>query len=70
MALANHIGHDKRGNTTFVRDSEGNEIVETTLEPIREIQDGTPIYRTVEVRQKVVDDNTEQIAKSFQEWLT
>lgn len=28
MATANHIGHDKRGNTTYVRDSKGNEIVE------------------------------------------
>ena len=70
MALANHIGHDKRGNTTFVRDSEGNEIVETRTERIREIQNGTPVYRTVDVKQKVKDDNTEQIAKAFREWIT
>src|SRR4029077_17451259 len=28
LGLANHIGHDKRGNITYVRDSQGNEIVE------------------------------------------
>ena len=28
MAVANHIGHDKRGNIIYVRDQRGNEIVE------------------------------------------
>ena len=70
MALANHIGHDKRGNTTFVRDSEGNEILTTREERVREIDDqGTAVYRTIEVKQKVEDDNTKQIAEAFRDWL-
>ena len=69
MALANHVGHDKRGNKTFVRDAEGNEIVETTIERVRDVHDGTPLYRTVEVKQKVVDDNTKQIAETFRKWI-
>ena len=70
MALANHIGHDKRGNKTFVRDTEGNEIVITKAERVREVQEGTPLYRTVETKQKVEDDNTKQIAEAFRKWLT
>lgn len=70
MALANHIGHDKRGNKTFVRDAEGNEIVETIVDRIREFHNGIPTYRTVEVKQKVRDDNTQQIAEAFRQWLT
>ena len=69
MALANRIGHNKRGKTTFVRDTEGNEIVETKTERVREIREGTPVYRTVEVRQKVVDDSTRDIASAFRAWL-
>ena len=69
MALANHIGHDKRGKKTFVRDADGNEIVETTVERVREAHDGTLSYRTVEVRQKVEDDNTTEIAHLFRRWL-
>lgn len=69
MALANHIGHDKRGNKTFVRDEEGNEIVVTKEERVEEVHDGTPVYRTVEVKEKVEDDNTEQIAAAFRQWL-
>ena len=43
MAVANHIGHDKRGNVTYVRDREGNEIaeeVEETLKGVRKWQSG------------------------------
>ena len=69
MALANHIGHDKRGNKTYVRDDEGNEIVETTVERVREVHDGTPLYRAIEAKHKVEDDNTRHIAQTFRKWL-
>ena len=69
MALANHIGHDKRGNTTYVRDAEGNEIVETRTERQQEVQGGKTIYKQMEVRQKAVDDNTLEIAGAFRAWL-
>lgn len=70
MALANHIGHDKRGNTTFVRDEDGNEIVVSKEERVRDVHKGTPVYRSVEVKEKVKDDNTQQIAEAFRDWLT
>ena len=69
MALANHVGHDKRGNKTFVRDAEGNEIVVTRVGRVREVHDGTPSYRNVEVKQKVEDDNTKQITEAFRKWM-
>lgn len=69
MALANHIGHDKRGNKTYIRDAEGNEIVETKIERQQEVHNGATHYKTVEVRQKSIDDNTLEIAKTFREWL-
>lgn len=69
MALANHVGHDKRGNTTYVRDEDGNEVVETHNERVREVHEGTSAYREVETSFKVVDDNTEQIAGRFRAWL-
>ena len=69
MALANHVGHDKRGNKTYVRDADGNEVVETKTERQQEVHEGAAIYKTVEVRQKVLDDNTLEIAKAFRKWL-
>ena len=69
MALANHIGQDKRGNKTFVRDSDGNEIVVSVEESVQEIHEGVPVNRAVEVKKKVRDDNTKQIAHEFRQWL-
>ena len=70
MALANHIGHDKRGNKTYVRDSQGNEIIEEFDDRIREYEDGQLIYKTQRVSKKVEDDNTLQIAEAFKQWLS
>ena len=70
MALADHIGHDKRGNVTYVRDKDGNEIVAETEENVREWSNGTPVYRQQTTRRKVVDDNTIQIAQEFRKWLS
>jgi type I restriction enzyme M protein len=70
MAVANHMGHDKRGNITYVRDRKGNEIVEEVAEVVKEYEDGCPIYRNQKTRKKVVDDNTLQIAQTFRQWFS
>ncbi len=69
MALGDHIGHDKRGNTTYVRDEMGNEILRTNKELVREVHKGAPVLREVETKYKVVDDNTLEIALMFRAWL-
>lgn len=69
MAVANHIGHDKRGNVTYVRDRKGNEIVEEVEETLKEYEDGKPVYKKQRTQRKVIDDNTLQIAQAFQSWL-
>ncbi len=70
MAVADHIGHDKRGNVTYVRDEQGNEIVEEAEETVKEYATGRPIYKKQRIRRKVVDDNTLQIAQAFRSWLS
>lgn len=69
MAVANHIGHDKRGNVTYVRDKKGNEIVEEIEETLKEYEEGKPVYKKQRTRRKVIDDNTLQIAQAFRTWL-
>jgi type I restriction enzyme M protein len=71
MALANHIGHDKRGNLTYVRDKKGNEIVEEVEETVKEYNPtGKQILKRQTMLRKVIDDNTLQIAAAFRQWLT
>jgi len=69
MAVANHVGHDKRGNKTYVRDRKGNEVIEEIEEQVKEWENGTPVYQRQTTRRKVVDDNTIQIAQEFRRWL-
>jgi type I restriction enzyme M protein len=69
MAVANHVGHDKRGNTTYVRDKKGNEVVEEVEKKFKEYEDGQLVYTTQKTLTKVVDDNTLQIAQEFRKWL-
>jgi len=68
MALANHVGHDKRGNDTFVRDETGADVIETVKERVREVREGVPVFSEMEVARKIRDDNTEEIARHFREW--
>jgi type I restriction enzyme M protein len=70
MAVVNHIGHDKRGNTLYVRDALGNEIIDELDEQVKEWVNGTPVYRKQKTRRKVLDDNTLQIAQEFRRWLS
>ncbi|MCA1977981.1 MAG: N-6 DNA methylase [Thiobacillus sp.] len=70
MAVANHVGHDKRGNKTYVRDKKGNEIVEEIEETSKEYDHGKPVYKKQKTLRKVVDDNTLQIAQAFRKWLS
>jgi type I restriction enzyme M protein len=70
MAVAGHIGHDKRGNRTYVRDKKGNEIVEEVVEEFKEYVDGVPVYKKQNSQRKVTDDNTIQIAQAFRTWLS
>ena len=41
----------------------------TKKERIAEVRDGVQVVKTAEVKQKVEDDNTEQIAAAFRQWL-
>jgi type I restriction enzyme M protein len=69
MAVANHVGHDKRGQDTFVRDAHGNEMFEEVEKQVWEFEEGIRVIRNHKVRVKVLDDNTRQIAEVFRQWL-
>lgn len=69
LALANHIGHDKRGNRLYLRDAEGNEVVVPNKERRREVRNGVMIVHELETQEKILDDTTHQIAMRFRDWM-
>ncbi len=68
MALGNHIGHDKRGTDVYMRDANGNEVIEEAEQEIREYDHGQRVVRKHKTLRKVPDDNTLQIAEAFRSW--
>ncbi len=68
MAICDHIGHDKRGNAVYVRDDQGFEIVRETEDAVTTTGSGDA-ERTYHAKERVVDDNTQEIAKEFRAWL-
>lgn len=67
MAICDHVGHDKRGVTTYVRDDDGYPIVREQPTAVTGIvaSDNENVHSSTE---RVVDDDTMKIAEAFVEW--
>lgn len=64
MAMADKIGHDKRGNPTFQRDNEGNEILMDDNDSVITEEDAVVHAK----KKKIPDDQTPHISKMFKDW--
>lgn len=70
MAMVEKVGHDKRGNPTFKRDKEGNEILipdKNSVLVLGETGEGDRIVAH-EQKRKVEDDQTPDVPAIFSEW--
>jgi type I restriction enzyme M protein len=67
MAVCDHIGHDKRGNPVYARDEDGYEKIAETTDAVTETAHDRSYPHTAQER--VVDDNTAEIARAFRAWL-
>ena len=72
MAMVEKVGHDKRGNPTFKRDKEGNEILVPDTNSVLVLGTTGEGDRTVshEQKRKVEDDQTPDVPAIFTEWKT
>ncbi len=70
MAMVEKVGHDKRGNPTFKRDKEGNEILVPDKNSVLVLGKTGEGDRTVahEQKRKVEDDQTPDVPVIFSEW--
>ena len=71
MAIAEKIGHDKRGNTIYKRTSEGEDAVVARLEMVSEIDpaSGNEVLRQIEIRDRLVDDELPEVATAYLRWI-
>lgn len=63
MAMVEKVGHDKRGNTIFKRDEDGNEILVSDV-LCEETADG----KSTTLKRKVEDDQTLYVPEVFSNW--
>jgi type I restriction enzyme M protein len=70
MAVVEAIGHDKRGNTLYRRDEEGQELLFPPDDEIVRLERAATGEATArpEPKQKHVDDDTPLVANEFLEW--
>lgn len=70
MAICDHIGHDKRGNAIYVRDENGYEVVREVADAVTTTADFGDDVQAHLAQEKVLDDNTQEIAEAFRAWLS
>lgn len=70
MAIIDKIGHDKRGNTIFKRDADGNEILVPENQNIIELDKTSAGGTTTKLssKEKVIDDQTLLVPGIFRRW--
>ena len=69
MAIAEKVGHDRRGNTRYVRDPDGAETVFIETRDVLRRRRGRMVPVRVTVRGKRVDDDLPRIAEVYRNFL-
>lgn len=71
MAVAETIGHDKRGNVIWRQLPDGSDALVKRVEVVTEIDQatGNEVLREVEVTDRQVDDELPEVAEAYREWL-
>ncbi|MEW6085505.1 MAG: N-6 DNA methylase [Chloroflexota bacterium] len=71
MAVTEKIGHDKRGNLIYRQTKTGEDLWATRYEPVIEInpKTGAEKVRSIEYKERVVDDELAEVVVAFKEWL-
>jgi type I restriction enzyme M protein len=68
MAVAEHVGHDRRGNTVYRRDPDGFEIHREEVEELEVRRNGRDAVDRRRVRRRVVADDLPVIADAYRRW--
>jgi len=70
MAIAETVGHDRRGNALYVRDPDGAEVVFSETRPeVRRLPNGRLVVKSITVQEKRVDDDLPRIARAYREFV-
>jgi type I restriction enzyme M protein len=70
MAIADSVGHNKRGNTVYKRAPDGSLLLHDVIKKHKAPKaDGSFEEVTVETREPIVDDELDDVANAYHHWL-
>ncbi|MFJ1963145.1 N-6 DNA methylase [Streptomyces massasporeus] len=71
MAVAEKVGHDKRGNVIYRRTADGEDALISKTETVVEIDQttGAEVLRDITVTERQVDDELPEVAAAYLSWL-
>jgi type I restriction enzyme M protein len=71
MAVAEKIGHDKRGNVIYRRTDDGEDALVKRIEAVTEIdqETGAEVLSEIEVTERQIDDELPEVATAYLRWL-
>jgi type I restriction enzyme M protein len=72
MAVAEKIGHDKRGNLIYRRTAEGEDALVSRVETVIEIDQktGAEVLGKIEVTERLIDDELPEVATAYLRWMS
>ena len=68
MATPTKVGHDRRGNPTYVRSPEGDELFVDIEKQITRIDKGQKIKENIVLSERVRDDDLPEVSRLFTSW--
>lgn len=68
MAVTKRIGHDKRGKPIYVRDADGQDVMEEVRQTEIVVEDGRAVERETIESVLILDDELPRIPAVFREW--
>lgn len=68
MAIAETVGHDRRGNELFVRDDDGAELIYAMEREVLRRRARRNVVQTVNTRERKLDDDLPRIAEAYREY--
>lgn len=71
MAVAEKVGHDRRGSPLYRRNERGEDIVSVRREFVPELDpvSGEERVREIQVKELVLDDELPEVATAYRRWL-
>jgi type I restriction enzyme M protein len=69
MAIAESVGHDRRGKATYRRDPDGYDVFEDHVERFEVLRNGEPAVEERVLRRPVVADDLPLIAHAYGHWV-